>query len=575
MHRFHIPVMGTAFTIDTPMRVAKYGIALVISIVDDDLVERMRGYWSRRLGLAYRPIERDLAADSRARRITAYLNLVSEVVRAEFEALRKAPLRAGSELVRYLELLPEDAPLKRLYRRWQARRSPELEAEIRRRIVPGRVEANVMTKVDKQNYHRGKPLPVEMNDAHAAVRGFAESDLSGGLCLSAGMNPRLYSYLAKFKDFFADEAGRFKKEIILKVSDFRSALTQGKFLAKKGLWVSEFRLESGLNCGGHAFATPGLLMGPILEEFRRRRDELVETLFSLYQKALMRLGLPVPKEPPPLRLSAQGGVGNAFEQRLLTEHYGLDSVGWGSPFLLVPEVTTLDEKTRGDLARAGEGELELSGASPLGVPFHTLKGASMAERMRSWYAEGRPGSPCPKGHLEFNREYTERPICTASRAYQYRKIREIEETLEGEERERAIARVLEKQCLCVGLAEPAHLTFELGPQMHEPAGVSVCPGPNIAYFKDTYTLDAMVDHIYGRRELALDPDRPHVFVKELRLYGDYLEALAEGRFGGEREQDPAYRETYRENLRQGARYYLEHEDELGLGPWREEIAAYL
>ena len=44
------------------------------------------------------------------------------------------------------------------------------------------------------------------------------------------------------------------------MSDFRSALIQGKFLAKKGLEVAEFRIESGLNCGGHAFATDGHLM---------------------------------------------------------------------------------------------------------------------------------------------------------------------------------------------------------------------------------------------------------------------------------------------------------------------------
>ena len=56
---------------------------------------------------------------------------------------------------------------------------------------------------------------------------------------------------------------------MLKVSDFHSAVVQGKFLAKRGLWVSEYRIESGLNCGGHAFATKGLLLGPILDEFQR------------------------------------------------------------------------------------------------------------------------------------------------------------------------------------------------------------------------------------------------------------------------------------------------------------------
>ena len=38
------------------------------------------------------------------------------------------------------------------------------------------------------------------------------------------------------------------------------------FLAKKGLEVHEFRIESGLNCGGHAFASNGQLLPILLKE---------------------------------------------------------------------------------------------------------------------------------------------------------------------------------------------------------------------------------------------------------------------------------------------------------------------
>ena len=41
--------------------------------------------------------------------------------------------------------------------------------------------------------------------------------------------------------------GNLEKKVILKISDYRSALIQGKFLAKKGIWISEYRVESGLN----------------------------------------------------------------------------------------------------------------------------------------------------------------------------------------------------------------------------------------------------------------------------------------------------------------------------------------
>ena len=96
----------------------------------------------------------------------------------------------------------------------------------------------------------------------------SKTDIDGEIILSAGMSPRLYSYLEHFEDFYPDKNGFIKKKIVLKVSDYRSALIQGTYLAKKGLWVSEYRIESGLNCGGHAFATDGHLMGPILAEFK-------------------------------------------------------------------------------------------------------------------------------------------------------------------------------------------------------------------------------------------------------------------------------------------------------------------
>ena len=37
-HMFHIPVMGTGHSIDTPIRVAHFGISSVISLVDDLLL---------------------------------------------------------------------------------------------------------------------------------------------------------------------------------------------------------------------------------------------------------------------------------------------------------------------------------------------------------------------------------------------------------------------------------------------------------------------------------------------------------------------------------------------------------
>ena len=70
VHTFHIPVMGTGYTIDTPLRVARYGISSVISLVDDTLVEQMRRFHSEAHGEPYEEI-RNGDEDPRARRISS------------------------------------------------------------------------------------------------------------------------------------------------------------------------------------------------------------------------------------------------------------------------------------------------------------------------------------------------------------------------------------------------------------------------------------------------------------------------------------------------------------------------
>ena len=85
-HSFHIPVMGTGFMIDAPLRVAKYGISSVISLVDDVLIEQMRRFHCQREGEPYEEIA-SREEDARARRITAYLNLLDRLVRRQVDRL--------------------------------------------------------------------------------------------------------------------------------------------------------------------------------------------------------------------------------------------------------------------------------------------------------------------------------------------------------------------------------------------------------------------------------------------------------------------------------------------------------
>jgi hypothetical protein len=377
--------------------------------------------------------------------------------------------------------------------------------------------------------------------------------------LSAGMNPRLYSYFEHFDDFFPNENGFLKKKIILKVSDFRSAMIQGNFLAKKGLWVSEYRIESGLNCGGHAFATDGLLMGPILEEFKEKKGQLIDSAHELMVKSLTLKGKPCPEMPLPLKITAQGGVGTAEEHSFLLEHYQLNAVGWGSPFLLVPEATAVDADTRELLKNAKEDDFYLSHISPLGIPFNTLKGTTNEFWKQKRMNENKAGSSCPKGLLALSKELDDKGICTASKKYQDVKLNELYQSqhLMGvTEFEKLKTIITEKSCLCVGLVNAAYLENDIKIKGQE-QGVVICPGPNLAYFNEEISLSDMVKHIYGNANVMNHVNRPHVFIKELQLYIAYLKNdISDVSMGTITAGQIKKWHTFRNNLSAGIQYYM-------------------
>ncbi|RZT96027.1 hypothetical protein EV201_0658 [Ancylomarina subtilis] len=554
-HTFHIPVMGTGYTVNTPLHVAQYGISSVVSIVDDMLLENLREFYSKQHSLPFLPIS-DKTLDCRAQRITAYLNLMDKMVKNKFEEVKESFLEKGKEFEKYMDLLPDVSSLKKEIQN-KLNNNPivkDIKNWLNDNLPMGTIDVNIMTKVDKENTFEGEKLPHEYNDAHAALRGFANSTLESSLVLSAGMNPRLYGYLEQFDDFFPNEEGYIKKKIVLKVSDYRSALIQGKFLAKKGIWVSEYRIESGLNCGGHAFATEGHLMGPILEEFKANRSDLIADTSELLFAALQTKNRPVPKENLELKITAQGGVGTADEQEFLMDYYGIDSVGWGSPFLLVPEVCDVDEKTFKTLAEAKEDDLYLSHSSPLGVRFNNLKGNTRDQGKLEMIKAGKPGSICTKRLLVATKEYTDEPICTASRQYQNLKIKDLKsQNLSKEEFDAEILKMSQKSCLCKGLSASSYLVNKLDTTA-DGEGVSICPGPNMAYFSEKASFKQMVDHIYGRMNLIKRTDRPNMFAKELNIYIDYLkEQIADLK-------DPDKKalrnlEKFKGNLLAGIEYY--------------------
>lgn len=526
LHTFHIPVMGLAFTIDSPIRVANYGISSVISIADDELIEKMRAFYSEKFDVPYQEITKKIH-DYRAERISSYLNLVDKIVKEKFESFKTELAESKVALENYIAMLPNKSEIKKGLESLMEDGitfKENIKKYLEDNLSAGEIDVNIMTKLDKDNFIKDEQLPVEFNDAHAALRGFANSNLSSSVVLSAGMNPRLFAYFENFSAFFPDFNNTLKKKIILKVSDFRSAMIQGNFLAKKGLWVSEYRIESGLNCGGHAFATDGYLLGPILEEFKQKKDQLIQSAHDLMVKALGQKEMHIPERPLDLKITVQGGVGTAEEHNFLLDHYSVDSVGWGTPFLLVSEATSVDKTTRELLIKAKEEDLYLSHISPLGIPFNTVRGTTNEIIKQRRIEHGKAGSSCPKKFLALSKEFGPKGICTSSKKYQDVKLAELEEikdTLSATAFEKIKFNITEKACLCVGLANASYLenNIEIKGQSQ---GVIICPGPNMAYFDKEVSLSEMVKHIYGNATVMTDANRPNLFIKELKMYIDYL-----------------------------------------------------
>ncbi len=553
-HLFHIPVMGTGFSIDTPLKVAKYGISSAVSLVDDVLIEQMRKFHCRRLGLQYVAIPHS-DENARANRVTAYLNLLDELIRDQVRELQSSPFEPGSEITRYFEMLP-DSSLKQSYLEMLSASDLDEKAgmqdTLRHRAVPGSIDVNIMTKLDRDLYCDGNKLPQEFADAMAALRGYATSTLRSSIVFSAGINRRLFGYLAKFDDFFPDDDGVLRKKIILKVSDFRSAMVQGKYLAKRGLWVSEYRIESGLNCGGHAFATEGHLMGPILEAFKRKKTEFTNQLHEVYGKALTTRDRAPAKSPHEVRITVQGGIGTAEENRLLLQHYGVDGTGWATPFLLVPEVTNLDDYHMEKLSAAADSDVYLSDRSPLGIPFWILRSCGSEDTHRQRVGADKPGSPCPKGYLASNTEFTQSPICRASRIYQKRKLKQLSEgDLPSEQLSAMRKNVVVKSCVCHDVGGGATLKYGIDPDAHP----AVCCGPNIANFSKVASLEEMVGHIYGRLSLLTNPDRAHMFISELMIYVDYLRRELQKASEGLLDRTTKWFLDFKQNLITGVEYY--------------------
>ena len=233
----------------------------------------------------------------------------------------------------------------------------------------------------------------------------------------------------------------------------------------------------------------------------------------------------------------------------------MDSVGWGTPFLLVPEATSVDADTMQKLAVATEEDVELADCSPMGVPIYSLKNSKSEKKRLERIENGTPGSPCPNGYMAFNTEFGPSALCVASGTYQGLKIKKLkEEHLSEDMLQKKISEVTVKTCLCHNLGVGALIQHGIQGRV-KVMSPAVCPGPNIAYFSKIVSLREMIGHIYGRNNL-LDPSsrREHVFINELHICVKYFKKLIQ-QASASSEKEFQKLVEFKKHLTEGIEYY--------------------
>jgi len=151
-----------------------------------------------------------------------------------------------------------------------------------------------------------------------------------------------------------------------------------------------------------------------------------------------------------------------------------------------------------------------------------------------------------------NSEFTDHHICASSRNFMKRKLPTLgsngfAENVVAAQREHVLA----KACLCRDLAVSA--TQKLN--VKRDGRTLICCGPGITSFSKKTTLEEMVDHIYGRISLLTDPDRPHMFIKELKLYVEYIRKEVEQYKLELSNRTPKYFREFKQNIKEGIQYY--------------------
>ena len=151
--------MGTAFTAETPLRVAKYGIDSVIALADDVLLERLRKIYSDENDITYLEIKNN-TKDYRSNRITAYLDMVNDLVSEKFDEFITSTSSKFEEVKKYFEMLPDGSSIKDDFHEIISKSFTfeDLSDWLKQSLSFGSIDVNIMTKVDKDNYIKKEQL---------------------------------------------------------------------------------------------------------------------------------------------------------------------------------------------------------------------------------------------------------------------------------------------------------------------------------------------------------------------------------------------------------------------------------
>jgi hypothetical protein len=186
-----------------------------------------------------------------------------------------------------------------------------------------------------------------------------------------------------------------------------------------------------------------------------------------------------------------------------------------------------------------------------------------ARRARN--ATTKSGSSCPRGFLAYNSEFSEFPICTASRNYHDKLKAHLADAPEDVAKKRLDV-AFEKSCLCQDLAGAAQRTWGIDAK----ATPLICPGPNTVNFTRVATFNEMVGHIYGRNNvLPASTSRIHVSLREFELYIEYLET----ELGGTPAKGPQAK--WLERFKKGLAGGVEHLKQLAADGWIEDREGFL